>query len=144
MAITLDMKKMLSVIAMFMIFFTGGECDNISLADYFDGECIVYTDSDNTLDSVDLGFCFMSSSNAKGEVFGESIKVECIEIAAAIEVLGASLKKVEVLDDSTIVLYCYTDKIATHVIVDGESVNIQIAQKAECTIIGWPLILGSY
>ena len=78
------------------------------------------------------------------EIVGESITISNIEIISVLETLNAKLIKTECLDDSTIVLYAYSDKIKDSVKVDDQLVNLQIACKDSITVIGWPLILGSF
>lgn len=137
------MKKMIAVIAIFMIFFGGetGEC--ISLADYFDGELVVYSD-EYISGSVDLGFCYLNENCVSSRILGESIRVDDLEVGQAIQTLDATILKTEVLNDGTIVLYCYSDKISSSVIVGYERVNLQVAQKGDYIVLGWPLILGSF
>ena len=138
------MKKLLAVIAMFVIFFNSGENEDISLLDYFDGEYVAYSNEPLSERCVDLGCCYMNYGAVDGMVIGESITVERLEIASAIESLSAKVVKTEVLNDGTNVIYCFTDKIDCNVMLDGKRVNIQIAEKDEYSVIGWPLILGSF
>jgi len=139
------MKKILIVIVMFLIILSGTKTANtFSLLNYFSGEYSVYTSLDNGGEGTNLGFCFMNSMPESQNVVGESIIVENLEVATAISVLKARVVQTEYLDDGTIVIYAFTSLINDRVEVSGKSVNIQIATKNERTVIGWPLILGSY
>ena len=55
-----------------------------------------------------------------------------------------ALKKVEQLETGATIIYAYTDKIKKNVTIENQKVNIQIAIYPNYSIIGWPLILGSY
>ena len=138
------MKKLLIVIFIFLILVVGKqENTTFTLLDYFSGEYTVYTSS--AVDSgVDLGFCYMNSKPVSENIVGESLAVNNFEIANAIKVLNARVVKTEYLDDGTTVIYAYTNLIRESVKVGNENVNLQIATRNDRTIIGWPLILGSF
>lgn len=138
------MKKMIVVIIVFLILFIYIDNTNkFTLLDYFEGEYTAYTStkSDN---SVDLGFCYMNFKANVKNVVGESIKIENFEPASAIKTLKAKIVKTEYLDDGTTVIYAITNIINNKVIIDNKYVNLQIAHKDAYSIIGWPLILGSF
>ena len=63
---------------------------------------------------------------------------------SALEVLNAKLIKIEQLDTGATIFYAYTDKIKKNVTIENQKVNIQIATYSDYSVIGWPLILGSY
>ena len=138
------MKKLIIVIFVFLILIAGKQ-DNMSfsLLDYFSGDYTVYTSS-STENGVDLGFCYMNSKPVSESIVGESLVVENFEVASAIDILNARVVKTEYLEDGTTVIYAYTNLINETVKVDNERVNLQIATKNDRTIIGWPLILGSF
>ena len=140
------MKKMLVVIAVFVIFFVNSnKCDvGISLADYFDGEYYAYTSGYADDDGVDLGFCYMYSHIIRDNLIGESIRVYNLEIGNVIDRLDASVVSIETLDDGTVVLYCFTDRIKSCVDIGNTTVNLQIVDDGDYVVIGWPLILGSF
>ncbi len=114
---------------------------SFTLLDYFDGEYTAYT-KEYQEGSVDLGFCYMSSK--ADSVIGESIMVENIEIANVINDLKMKVINTECLDNGTIVIYGYTNKISDSVEVGNKKINVQIAHNDSYSIIGWPLILGSF
>lgn len=111
-----------------------------TLRDYFDGEYLAYT-KEYQQDSVDLGFCYMVKN--ADNVIGESIKIDNLEVGSAIRDLDMKVAYTEYLSGTTII-YGYTKKIPDSVNVDGEKINIQIAYNEEYSVIGWPLILGSF
>lgn len=138
------MKKMAVVILMFMIIVGGFKAENdFTLLNYFSGEYSVYT-STNSDGAINLGFCYMSTNPGQENVLGESMKIEQFEVGTALETLNAKVVKTEYLDDGTTVIYAYSQLIDETVKAYGHNVNLQIAIKDEKTIIGWPLILGSY
>lgn len=138
------MKKLLVVIIVFLIILSRVEINSsFTLLDYFSGEYIAYT-SQELDNSVDLGFCYMNVHPVDSEIIGESMVILNFEIGEAIDNLNAKVVKTEYLDDGTTVIYAYSKLINEKVEVDGKKVNLQIATKDERTVIGWPLIIGSY
>lgn len=115
--------------------------NKFTLLDYFDGEYIAYT-KEYQEDSIDLGFCYMSSK--ADSLIGESIRIDDLEIGSAISDLKVKVINTECLDNGTIVIYGYTSKISDSVEVDNKKINVQIAHNDDYSIIGWPLILGSF
>ncbi len=139
------MKKLMIVIFIFIILLAGKqENHSFSLLDYFSGEYTAYTSSESGEDCVDLGFCYMNSKPITNELIGESIIAQNLEVGSAIKVLKARVVKTECLEDGTNVIYAFTSLINDKVKVDGENVNLQIATRNDTTVIGWPLILGSF
>lgn len=138
------MKKISVVIVVFLIILNGVKMErDFSLLNYFSGEYIVYT-SNNAEGAINLGFCYMNSNPTKENVLGESMVVEDLEISSALEVLSARVIKTEYLDDGTTVIYAFSNLIEESKEVFGQKVNLQIATKNERSVIGWPLILGSF
>ncbi|MBR4999247.1 MAG: hypothetical protein IKY10_05135 [Clostridia bacterium] len=139
------MKKLMIVIFIFIVLLVGSSNNkSFTLLDYFSGEYTVYTTNGSGSDSVDLGFCYMNSKPVSANVVGESMVVENLEIGNVVDVLQARVVKTEYLDNGTTVIYAYTNLILDKVKVDGKHVNLQIATNDEYSVIGWPLILGSY
>ena len=139
------MKKFAVTIFIFIVLLS---CVNtksqFSLLDYFSGEYTVYTSQGAGENCVDLGFCYMNSNPVENNVVGESVVVNNLELGSALSILNARVVKTEYLEDGTTVIYAHTNKIREQVKVDGKNVNLQIANKGEKFVIGWPLILGSY
>ena len=138
------MKKLLVFIALIVIFLSGNKAETFTLTDYFDGEYSSYTKNPINNSSINLGCCYLNPSVSTDNIVGESIVVQDLEISTAINNLNAKIILTEILDDETLVIYAYSDKINKHVEVDNHKVNVQIAEKQGFSIIGWPLILGSF
>ena len=86
----------------------------------------------------------MNSQPVKDYVMGESMVIDNLEVGDALNKLKARVVKTEYLEDGTTVIYAFSSLINQNVEVDGKKVNLQIANKEERYIVGWPLILGSY
>lgn len=132
------------VFIVFLIVLSGVKTNNFSLLDYFSGDYTVYTSQDNDKNSLNLGFCYMNSKPSVSNVVGESIVIENLEIDSALKSLNARVVKTEYLEDGTTVIYAYSSLIDEKVEVFENYVNLQIATRKERSVIGWPLILGSY
>ena len=140
------MKKILIVVVLFMILITNlNQNQDFSLLDYFNGEYYSYTTAPVGDNFVNLGNCYMNfSSTRANNIIGESMVIKNFEVSNAIKVLNAQVKKTEYLQDGTVVIYAFTNKINRDVNIDGEKVNLQIACYEDYSVLGWPLILGSF
>ncbi len=139
------MKKIIVVIIMFLIILNCSKNEKqFSLLSYFSGEYIAYTSVNGGEDCVDLGFCYVNTKPVKDCVIGESITIEDCEVSSALLKLNARVVKTEYLENGTTVIYAFSNLINEKVDVFGKNVNIQMAIKDNRTIIGWPLILGSF
>jgi len=140
------MKKFLIIIAMFLILISSQRINNdFSLLNYFSGEYTAYTESAESKNSVDLGFCYMQNATVDiGKLVGESLVIKNFEPISAINKLNAKIVKTEYLEDGSIVIYAFTNFIKDKVNIDNKSVNLQIAHNDKYSVIGWPLILGSF
>lgn len=139
------MKKFMVVIVMFLVVLTSSNLEtNFSLLNYFSGEYTAYTSTQNGEDATYLGFCYMNSQKPSENLIGESMMIKNFEVASALETLKARVVKTEYLQDGTTVIYAFTNLIKGQVRVDNYLVNLQIAEKTDYYIIGWPLILGSF
>jgi len=140
------MKKFFVVIVMFLVLICSKNVENdFTLLDYFSGEYTSYTEEIESEESLNLGFCYMQDKDVdKNKLVGESLKIYNFEPINALKKLNATLVKTECLDNGLVVIYAYTNKIKDYVEVDNKKVNIQIANNDECSVVGWPLILGSF
>lgn len=139
------MKKIIIVILLFVIIISSnGVKKNFSLLNYFDGEYSSYTNHMINEKSINLGFCYMQKEVATNGVIGESLKLNNFEIGDALKKLNAKVIKTEYIENGKIVIYAYSNLINSNVRVENKLVNLQIVHNDETTIIGWPLILGSY
>lgn len=138
------MKKFLIVLTMFAILLATQNIKNdFTLLDYFSGEYIAYTQTANEF-ATNLGFCYMQTNKVDAKsLIGESLKIENFEPVSALKTLNANIIKTEYIE-GRIVIYAYSPFINKDVIIDNQKVNLQIAQTDEYTILGWPLILGSF
>lgn len=76
---------------------------------------------------------------------GESLYFNNLEVGKAIEILNAEIKFVEYIEDRALtIIYCYTDKIKTSVYSNDKKINLQIAYCDNYSVIGWPMIFGSF
>ena len=138
------MKKISIVIIVFLIVLSGAKMEkNFSLLNYFSGEYTAYI-SNNVDGAINLGFCYMNSKPTSEKVLGESMVIENFEISSALEILNARVVKTEYLDDGTIVIYAFSNLIDETKEVFGQKVNLQIATRNERSVVGWPLIFGSF
>ena len=140
------MKKFFVVIAVFLVLICTKEVKNdFTLLDYFSGEYTTYSQTAQGENCVNLGFCYMQNEIIEKEnLIGESLKISNFEPIDALKQLNAKVVKTEYLDNGTIVIYAYSSLIKDKVEVDNKNVNLQIAQYENYSIIGWPLILGSF
>lgn len=140
------MKKLFVVIVVFLILIGNvGVKNNFTLLDYFGGEYYAYSNSPISNHYIFLGSCYMNIGEVNSnDIVGESMIIENFEPIAAIEELNGKIIFTEFLDTGASVIYAYTDQIGRYVNVNGEKVNIQIAQYNDYSVIGWPLILGSF
>jgi hypothetical protein len=140
------MKKFLIVICLVLVLISSKNVENdFTLLDYFSGEYSSYTDSAIGETSLNLGFCFEQSEVVdKNELIGEKVKLYNFEPIDALKKLKANIVKTEYLDSGLIVIYAYTNLINNSVDFEDKKVNLQIAQTDSVTVIGWPLILGSF
>ena len=86
----------------------------------------------------------MSSNPTMLNYIGESIKIENCEPLSAIKTLNGKILFCETLENGTEVLYAFSNKIPKSVKLNNQEVNIQVAHNNSYSIIGWPLILGSF
>ena len=140
------MKKFLIVIAVFLVLVGSKNVEkDFTLLDYFAGEYTSYTHEQTSETDLNLGFCFMQENKSVNiGLVGESLKIYNFEPIDALKKLNAKLVKTEYVGSGLVVLYAYTNKIKDSVELDAKKVNLQIANCDEYSIVGWPLILGSF
>lgn len=140
------MKKILIFLCIVMVlFYVNQTKSNFSLKDYFTGKMSYYTQNSVSNTSINLGFCYLSENiNKHSIIVGESIVVENLEISTALKILKAKIIEKGYLDNKTTVIYAYSPLITSQIKSKKNKVNLQIAINNNATIIGWPLILGSF
>ena len=138
------MKKFLMFIIIFAILISGIPKHKFSLLDYFEGDYISYTSTPVGESYINLGSCYMNYVPTSKSLVGESITIKNFEPSQALDVLDAKVVKTEYLQDGATVIYAFSNLIPKTVKVDNKKVNIQIAYYETYSIVGWPLILGSF
>lgn len=138
------MKKILCLISLFVIVLSSAPDTRFSLLEHFEGEYTAYSHVPLSENCINLGTCYMNIGKVEGELIGESMVIYDFEVSSAIDELNAEVVKTEILADGTSVIYCYSNLIDSYVKVDNKKVNLQIAHNDEYSVIGWPLILGSF
>jgi len=83
--------------------------------------------------------------NGNGKIIGESIKFENCEPIALLTKLNAKICFFEYIEERDLtIIYAYTNLIEKKISVKKHKINIQLAHTSNYTVIGWPLILGSF
>ncbi len=139
------MKKFCLVATLFVILLSGRGEPQFSLTNYFSGEYVYYTETVVDEHSISLGFCYMNEGQSRVQnVIGESMRIDNFEPASAIKTLRAKVIKTEYIESGAVIIYAHTDLLDREVSVFNEKVNLQIAYYEDYSVIGWPLILGSF
>ncbi|MBE7076380.1 MAG: hypothetical protein E7374_00615 [Clostridiales bacterium] len=136
------MKKFLIVLIVFVIICAGNmNKTTFTLTDYFDGEyyCYVKEKKDNC---INLGSFFMTDKKISS-CLGESMEVN-VTPDNIIDTLKVRVVKNEYLENGTTIIYGFSNLINKNVKVDNKRVNVQIAITESKTVVGWPVIMGSY
>lgn len=139
----MNMKKFLIMLFMFIFLLCGQKQQNFSLLQYFDGDYFAYTSAAD-FEATNLGVCFQTPNTKAQNKIGESITIKNFEPSAAIKTLQAKVVKTEYLPTGASVIYAYSNLVPSSIRVDDKLVNLQIACYETYTIIGWPLIVGSF
>ena len=137
------MKKIWIMIFIFAFLLAGQKVKDFSLLNYFDGEYVAYTNSNN-FGGTNLGICYMTENKKVKSKIGESMVIKNFEAGAAIKSLQAKVIKTEHLPTGASVIDAYSNLIPQHISVDGQKSNLQIACYEDYVVIGWPAILGSF
>ena len=77
---------------------------------------------------------------------GESVRINGASNEILEETLGrynATVVKVEECSGG-VSYYCYSSKLKGGLVIDGMTVNLQIAMKGKTTVLGTPIIFGGY
>lgn len=138
------MKKILVFIILLLIIVLncGNAKKDFSLKEYFpDGELTLYSNICHENDEQILHNVYITQN--RHSIIGESIFLNNIEIGQAIKQLDAKVLLTEQVDDITII-FCFSSKINSSVEYKGFTINLQIADSPNRTIIGWPMILGGF
>ena len=145
------MKKIIIILSLCLLF----ACSifikpkDFSLSNYFDtGILYIYTRTPINETSMQLTNTYMSTSKKganKNNVIGESLYFNNLEVGSAIKKLKAKVKFTEYIEEQQLtIIYAYSSLINTHEIVKNVKVNLQISTCDEYSVVGWPLIYGSF
>ena len=145
------MKKIIIILMLTMLF----ACSilikpkEFTLTDHFDtGILYTYTNRPINETSIALVDVYMSASSQgaeKSDIVGESLYFDNLEVGSAIQKLKAKVKFSEYLDAQHLtIIYAYSTLIPTYKTIKNTKVNLQISTCSEYSVIGWPLIYGSF
>lgn len=119
-----------------------------NLRSYFDsGVLHIYTQQPINETSIPISNLYMStsSSGANNHVVGESLYFENLEIDHALTKLKAKVKFTEYLKNQNLtIIYAYSKLIPKYEIINNIKINLQISTCEQYSVIGWPLIYGSF
>ena len=145
------MKKIIIILILCMLF----ACsifirpNEFSLKNYFNsGTLHIYTTHPINETSIQLTNSYISTSR-KGatnkDIIGESLYFDNLEVGSAIKTLKAKIKFTEFIKEQNLtIIYAYTLLIPTSKIIDNIKINLQISTCNEYSVIGWPVIYGSF
>ena len=145
------MKKIIVILVLCLLF----ACSifikpkEFSLNNYFDSGLLhIYTKRPINETSIAISNVYMSTSNkgvTKGDIVGESLYFNNLEVGSALQKLKAKVKFTEYIDEQNLTLiYAYTSLIPKYEMVNNVKINLQISTCDEYSVIGWPLIYGSF
>ena len=145
------MKKIIVILVLCLLFACSIliQPKEFSLKNYFNSGLLhIYTKRPINETSIAITDIFMSTSTegtVKGDIVGESLYFDNLEVGSAIQKLKAKVKFTEYLDEQNLTLiYAYTNLISKYEIVNNVKINLQISTCDEYSVIGWPLIYGSF
>lgn len=145
------MKKIIIILLLCLLFICSiwVKPKEFTLRDYFDSGILhIYTKRPINETSIYLVGTYMSSSTkgaTKEDIIGESLYFNNLEINSALTTLKAKVKFTEYIQEQHLtIIYAYSSLIPSYEIVDNVKVNLQISTCNEYSVIGWPLIYGSF
>ena len=145
------MKKIIVILVFCLLFVCSIAIKpkTFSLQNYFDSGLLhIYTKRPINETSIPLANTYMSSNSSgakKDEIIGESLYFKNLEIGSAINKLKAKVKFTEYIDNQNLtIIYAYSKLIPKYEMVNNMKINLQISTCDEYSVIGWPLIYGSF
>lgn len=145
------MKKIIVILILTLLFACSifVKPKEFSLQNYFDNGLLhIYTNRPINETSIAITNIYMSSNTkgvTKGDIVGESLYFKNLEVSSAISKLKAKVKFTEYIDEQNLTLiYAYTNLISKYEIINNVKINLQISTCDEYSVIGWPLIYGSF
>lgn len=145
------MKKIIVIIVLSLLFACGifVKPNQFSLSSHFNcGTLYTYTSRPINNTSIELVGNYMSLSSegaGKGDIIGECMYFDNLEVSAALNTLKAKVKFTEYIDNEKLtVIYAYSRLIPTHKTINNHKINLQISTCSEYSVIGWPVIYSSF
>ncbi|MFQ6724290.1 MAG: hypothetical protein ACLRFE_03035 [Clostridia bacterium] len=145
------MKKIFIVLILSLVFACNIfiKPNEFSLSNYFNtGILHIYTKRPINETSIAISNLYISNNNKgakKNDIVGESIYFTNLEIGSALNKLKAKVKFTEYISQQNLTLiYAYSNLIPKYEIVNNVKINLQISTCNEYSVIGWPLIYGSF
>lgn len=130
---------------LFMVLLSVPPKNNFTLLNYFDGEYLAYTSTPISPEYIFTGSAYINYGKVDvKELIGESLTIKNLEVGAALKTLNARVIYSENLASGAMVIYAYSPKIHKNVKFNNKKVNLQIAVYNDYSVVGWPLILGSF
>ena len=148
---TLCMKKISLILCMLLFLFGMFAFLPVKPTVLFDGDVEVFYSYpvDTDLEWIELGagrLVFCQSQDLKSlpqDYFAISISVSKKDWQLAQEFFSVTVVKEESCEEFSSCL-CYSQKLTGGVMIDGQKVNMQVAQNSQKIKIGFPLIVGSF
>lgn len=145
------MKKIIVVIVLSLLFACGifVKPKQFTLKTYFNsGILYTYTSRPINETSIELVGNYMSLSSRganKNDIIGECLYFENLEVGSAIKTLKAKVRFTEYIDSQKLtIIYAYSSLIPTYKTINNNKINLQISSCSEYSVIGWPVIYGSF
>lgn len=145
------MKKIFVILILTLTFACGilVKPKEFTLGEYFDNGLLhIYTNRPINETSIAITNLYMSTSNkgvSKGDIVGESLYFTNLEINSALQTLKAKVKFTEFIEEQNLtIIYAYTNLVPKYEMVNNVKINLQISTCNEYSVIGWPLIYGSF
>lgn len=145
------MKKIIVLLVLCLLFACSIfiKPQNFTLRDYFNtGTLHIYTNRPINETSIQVLGKYMSSSPknlVKGDVVGETLYFDNLEVGSALNKLKAKVKFTEYLSEQNLtILYAYSTLIPKHETIKNVKVNLQISTCSHYSVVGWPVIYGSF
>ena len=138
------MKKIIVLILLLTILVITGieKKGEFSFASYFDyGELTVFRQSGGEAEILPN---ITTYKNDKA-ILGESMFFKNVEVNSLLKTLSANILWTEqIVEENLTILYCYSPNIPKTVRLNNNNINLQIATTDDYTVLGWPMILGSF
>lgn len=136
---------LLVLISLLVSFFLNTKHQTFSFSQIFSQASItIYTNYSVDDTSINAGNLYITQfqNNNSVNVLGESFTTIEFDVSKICTLLKAKIVKTEQVENMNIT-YAYSPFISKHLFIDGKKTNLQIVERSNDIILGWPLILGS-